>query len=45
MFSPCGICRELISEYGDDPTVIVPGDDGPLALPVSTALPFPAYPK
>ncbi len=26
--SPCGMCRELISDYSPDCQVIVPGDDG-----------------
>jgi cytidine deaminase len=36
--SPCGACRELITDYAPDAFVIVPG---PLKLPVRALLPVP----
>lgn len=37
--APCGICRELISDYAPHAHVIVPGVDGPERVPVTTLLP------
>ena len=37
--SPCGICREMISDYAPDARVIVPGRQGPESLPVMELLP------
>jgi cytidine deaminase len=37
--SPCGMCRELISDYAPHALVIVPGDDGEVAVPIETLLP------
>jgi cytidine deaminase len=36
--SPCGACREMITDYAPDAFIIVPG---PLKLPVRTLLPVP----
>jgi len=37
--SPCGMCRELISDYSPEALVIVPAGDGPTVVPVSELLP------
>lgn len=37
--SPCGMCRELISDYGPNAMVIVPGKNGPVKVPVQELLP------
>lgn len=37
--SPCGMCRELISDYAPEARVIVPVENGPFAIPVSDLLP------
>jgi len=37
--SPCGMCRELISDYSSEAMVIVPGEQGPVAVPIGTLLP------
>jgi cytidine deaminase len=37
--SPCGACRELISDYDRNARVIVPGRDGPSAVLISDLLP------
>jgi cytidine deaminase len=37
--SPCGMCRELILDYSPNAKVIVPGDNGPVAVPAETLLP------
>ena len=37
--SPCGMCRELISDYSPDARVIVPGADGPDVVTVGELLP------
>lgn len=37
--SPCGMCREIMGDYASDLEVIVPGDAGPVTVPVSTLLP------
>jgi cytidine deaminase len=37
--SPCGMCRELISDYAPDALVLVPGKDGEQAVPISELLP------
>jgi cytidine deaminase len=40
--SPCGACREMITDYAPDALVIVPGADGaPVKLPIATLLPLP----
>ncbi len=39
--SPCGACRELITDYAPDAMVIVPGPNGPIKLPVRELLPLP----
>jgi cytidine deaminase len=40
--SPCGACREMITDYARDALVIVPGTDGaPVKLPIATLLPLP----
>ncbi|SRR5579871_419504 len=39
--APCGMCRELISDYAPDALVIVPGPnaDGPTIVPIGQLLP------
>ncbi len=37
--SPCGICREMLSDYSPDASVIVPGTPTPRATPVGDLLP------
>lgn len=37
--APCGICRELISDYAPNAHVIVPGVEGPERVPVTALLP------
>jgi cytidine deaminase len=37
--APCGMCRELISDYAPDAQVIVPNDSGPEVVPVLMLLP------
>ncbi len=37
--APCGICRELISDYAPDAEVIVPGAEGPERVSIRTLLP------
>ena len=37
--SPCGACRELIFDYDRNARVIVPGDNGPVAVGVGELLP------
>jgi cytidine deaminase len=37
--SPCGACRELISDYDRNARVIVPGKGGPTAVLISDLLP------
>lgn len=37
--APCGICRELISDYAPGALVIVPGPGGPEVVPMSDLLP------
>lgn len=40
--SPCGACREMITDYAPEAMVIVPGPDGALVkLPVGVLLPVP----
>ena len=37
--SPCGACRELISDYDRNARVIVPGQDGPTIVSIGELLP------
>jgi cytidine deaminase len=37
--SPCGICRELLSDFGRDCSVIIPATGGPVRVPVAELLP------
>ena len=39
VISPCGMCRELISDYAPEARVIVPGRDGEQVVPVASLLP------
>jgi cytidine deaminase len=39
--SPCGACREMITDYAPDALVIVPGPIGPVKVPVRALLPVP----
>jgi cytidine deaminase len=39
--SPCGACRELITDYAPEALVIVPGPVGPMKLPVRALLRVP----
>jgi len=36
---PCGICRELIYDYGPSATVVLAGEAGPVERPVGDLLP------
>jgi cytidine deaminase len=38
--SPCGMCREMISDYGPNSMVIVQTDNGPETVPISELLPL-----
>lgn len=37
--APCGVCRELISDYAPGANVVVPGPAGPELVPVGQLLP------
>ena len=37
--SPCGICREMLSDFAAGSRVIVPGESGPVAVAVDELLP------
>jgi cytidine deaminase len=37
--SPCGACRELISDYDRDARTIVPGPNGPQSVKIAELLP------
>ncbi|MCZ7562489.1 MAG: hypothetical protein M5U08_00725 [Burkholderiales bacterium] len=37
--SPCGICREMLSDYAPEARVIVPGADGAETVPLRALLP------
>jgi cytidine deaminase len=37
--APCGICRELMSDYAPDAEVIAPGAEGPERASIRTLLP------
>lgn len=37
--SPCGVCRELLTDYGLDTWVIVPGENGPVKVRAAELLP------
>jgi cytidine deaminase len=37
--SPCGMCRELLGDYGPNVEVIVPGPDGPTTTGIAELLP------
>jgi len=37
--APCGMCRELISDYGPSAKVIVPHDDGVATVQIAESLP------
>lgn len=39
VISPCGMCRELISDYAPDANVIVPSDQGDTIVSISELLP------
>ncbi len=39
VISPCGMCREMISDYAPQAEVIVAGDDGPQIFNVRDLLP------
>lgn len=39
VIAPCGVCRELISDYSPDATVWVNTDDGPAAMKALDLLP------
>lgn len=38
--SPCGMCREMISDYGPNSKVIVQTDNGPETLSIAELLPL-----
>jgi cytidine deaminase len=37
--APCGMCRELIADYGPGANVVVPGPAGDHVVPIATLLP------
>lgn len=37
--SPCGMCRELISDYSSTASVIVPGDTQGIVVPIESLIP------
>jgi len=38
---PCGACRQILWEFaGPDTWVFAPGEDGPVAVPLASLLPF-----
>ncbi|MBI1244879.1 MAG: cytidine deaminase [Alphaproteobacteria bacterium] len=37
--SPCGICREMLADFAPGSRVIVPGEEGPVGVPVDALLP------
>jgi len=37
--SPCGICREMLSDYAPDARVIVPAEPAPRIVPLAELLP------
>ena len=37
--APCGMCRELIADYGPGANVIVPGPQGDHPVPIASLLP------
>ena len=37
--TPCGMCRELISDYSPEARVIIPGQDGPTTVGIAQLLP------
>jgi len=37
--SPCGICREMLSDYAPDARVIVPAEPAPRVVPLAELLP------
>lgn len=39
IIAPCGVCRELISDYSPDARVWITGDDGIVAVPALDLLP------
>ncbi|MFQ6022598.1 MAG: cytidine deaminase [Acidiferrobacterales bacterium] len=39
IISPCGLCRELISDYAPDCEVIVPGNNGPEVVSIQKLIP------
>ena len=39
IIAPCGVCRELISDYSPDATVWLTGDAGPVAMKALDLLP------
>ena len=39
--SPCGACREMLTDYDPAAEVIMPGAEGPLRMPVRLLLPLP----
>lgn len=38
--TPCGICREMLSDYAPEARVIVPDDPEPVAISLSELLPY-----
>ena len=39
--SPCGACREMLTDFDPAADVIVPGPDGPVRMPLAVLLPLP----
>ena len=42
---PCGLCRELLLDYGPDSSIAVPAEDGFEILTLTELVPFPCKPK
>jgi cytidine deaminase len=39
--SPCGACREMLTDFDPAADIIVPGADGPVRMPLRVLLPLP----
>ena len=40
VIAPCGRCRQVLLDQQPDSVVIVPGDDGPVSVPIAELLPY-----
>ena len=39
--SPCGACREMLTDFDPQASVLIPGPDGPFRVAIRTLLPHP----